>query len=342
MPLPPINVGAYLNGIPPLGPSELSGPGAPQGPDPSDGASPAVHLAAPPDPDLDSALENGGGPDLQPGNGQGRQFVANHAVAPGRDWDLHSVEGMLETARKSMEHVRAVVSGEAAFREFDASLGAAVARAVADHPGTGAADLADAYAAFKQVFGELRNVRGALMVAVKDGSDCKDPNKALAQIRKTMRVFRFELQQELAKVGHDAGKMDLPEQALRTIQHAFTFGVGSKVSETFARLLSLEARFDEALDGLLDRLRALDPARAVPEPPPGIRLADVVGDALSCVVVARLPFAAVGDPVVSARCEQIDKAGKSSFFTLSLPAAVLRLVQPPPPKMPPRTPCANA
>ena len=54
---------------------------------------------------------------------------------------------------------------------------------------------------------------------------------------------------------------------------------------------------------------------------------DVVGDALSCVVVARLPFAAVGDPVVSARCEQIEKEGKSSFFTLSLPAAVLRLRQ---------------
>ena len=148
MPLPPISVGTYLNGIPPLGPSELSGPGGPQGPDPSDGANPAVHVAAPPDPDLDAALENGGGPDLQPNGGQGRRFVANHAVAPGRDWDLHSAEGMLETARKSMAHIRAVVSGEAAFREFDASLGAAVARAVAEHPGTGAADLADAYAAF--------------------------------------------------------------------------------------------------------------------------------------------------------------------------------------------------
>ena len=54
---------------------------------------------------------------------------------------------------------------------------------------------------------------------------------------------------------------------------------------------------------------------------------DVVGDALSCVVVARLPFAAVGDPIFSARCEQIEKAGKSSFFTLSLPAAILRLRQ---------------
>lgn len=54
---------------------------------------------------------------------------------------------------------------------------------------------------------------------------------------------------------------------------------------------------------------------------------DVVGEALSCVIVARLPFVSPGDPVFSARCEQIEKSGASSFFTLSLPAAVLKLRQ---------------
>lgn len=54
---------------------------------------------------------------------------------------------------------------------------------------------------------------------------------------------------------------------------------------------------------------------------------DVVGEALSCVVVARLPFASPGDPIVSARCEQIEQSGKSSFGELSLPSAVLRLRQ---------------
>ena len=54
---------------------------------------------------------------------------------------------------------------------------------------------------------------------------------------------------------------------------------------------------------------------------------DVVGEALSCVVIARLPFVSMGDPVFSARCEQIEKTGKSSFAALSLPAAVLRLRQ---------------
>jgi len=286
MPLPPINVGSYQNNLQPLGPTELSGPGGPQGPsgaqDPAVANDPsqAVQIGMPQDQHLDEVVENGIGPDLQPGNGQGQQFVANHAVSPGRDWDLHTAEGMLDTARKSMAHIRSVVSGEAAFREFDASLGAAVARAAAEHPGAGAAELADAYSEFKQVLGELREVRGALMAAVKDGSDCKDPNKALAQIRKTMRVFRYELQKELAKVGHASGKMDFNEGNLRAIQNTFTFGVGSKVSETFARLLSLEARFDEVLGGLLGQLKALDPAHAVPEQPPGLRLADVAGDAL--------------------------------------------------------------
>jgi Rad3-related DNA helicase len=54
---------------------------------------------------------------------------------------------------------------------------------------------------------------------------------------------------------------------------------------------------------------------------------DVVGDALSCVVIARLPFAAVNDPVVEARCEQIDAGGGSSFREFAVPAAVIRFRQ---------------
>lgn len=54
---------------------------------------------------------------------------------------------------------------------------------------------------------------------------------------------------------------------------------------------------------------------------------DVAGEALSCVVLARLPFGALGDPVFEARCEQIDQAGGSSFRELSLPQAVIRFRQ---------------
>jgi ATP-dependent DNA helicase DinG len=54
---------------------------------------------------------------------------------------------------------------------------------------------------------------------------------------------------------------------------------------------------------------------------------DVAGEALSCVVLARLPFTAVGDPIFEARCEQIEQSGGSSFRELSVPQAVIRFRQ---------------
>ena len=50
---------------------------------------------------------------------------------------------------------------------------------------------------------------------------------------------------------------------------------------------------------------------------------DVVGEALSCVVVARLPFAVPTDPVYAARAEQFDEP----FAEYAVPQAVLRLKQ---------------
>ena len=54
---------------------------------------------------------------------------------------------------------------------------------------------------------------------------------------------------------------------------------------------------------------------------------DVAGAALSCVVLARLPFAQVGDPVVEARSEKIDREGGSSFRDYALPEAVIKFRQ---------------
>ena len=279
MAFPPFNVGSYRNNLPPVGLNGPQGAGGPQGPDASDVPKSTEQVVVPPDPKLDEAVDNGVGPDLQPGGGQGRQFVANHVVASGHDWDLHTTEGVLDTARRSLEHIRSVISGASAFRAYDEALGTAVAHAVSAHPGA-AAGLADAYAEFKQIFGELREARAALMDAVKDGSDCKEPQKALKQILKTMQVFRYDLQKALAGTGSDVGKMGFNEGNLRAIQHAFTFGVGSKVAETFARVAELEARFDTAVADVRNRLRELDRTTLPPVVPPALKLANVAGDAL--------------------------------------------------------------
>jgi ATP-dependent DNA helicase DinG len=54
---------------------------------------------------------------------------------------------------------------------------------------------------------------------------------------------------------------------------------------------------------------------------------DVAGEALSCVVIARLPFAQVGDPITEARSEKIDREGGNSFRDYALPEAAIKFRQ---------------
>ena len=54
---------------------------------------------------------------------------------------------------------------------------------------------------------------------------------------------------------------------------------------------------------------------------------DIPGEALSLLVIDKLPFAAPGDPLVEARCERIAETGGDWFDEYSLPVAVLQLRQ---------------
>ncbi|MFL6273963.1 MAG: ATP-dependent DNA helicase [Blastocatellia bacterium] len=54
---------------------------------------------------------------------------------------------------------------------------------------------------------------------------------------------------------------------------------------------------------------------------------DVQGEALSCVIIAKLPFAVPSDPVVAARQKYIDEQGGNSFYEYSVPQAAITLKQ---------------
>ncbi|MCK5480376.1 MAG: ATP-dependent DNA helicase, partial [Gammaproteobacteria bacterium] len=54
---------------------------------------------------------------------------------------------------------------------------------------------------------------------------------------------------------------------------------------------------------------------------------DVRGEALSCVMIDKLPFSSPGDPVLQARIEALRKQGRNPFTEYQLPAAVINLKQ---------------
>jgi ATP-dependent DNA helicase DinG len=54
---------------------------------------------------------------------------------------------------------------------------------------------------------------------------------------------------------------------------------------------------------------------------------DVRGEALSCVIIDKLPFASPGDPVLKARLEAMKKQGRNPFMEYQVPTAAIALQQ---------------
>jgi ATP-dependent DNA helicase DinG len=108
------------------------------------------------------------------------------------------------------------------------------------------------------------------------------------------------------------------------------------VREAADRLVSLAASDDERLGVLVqgDASRAALLTR-FREPGASVLIGsasfwegvDVAGDALSLVVIDKLPFAPPDDPVVKARSDALRRAGRDPFAALHLPAAALALKQ---------------
>ena len=107
---------------------------------------------------------------------------------------------------------------------------------------------------------------------------------------------------------------------------------------SYASMRAVQAIAEMALDypilaqGTLPRSQLLEQFRATPH---AVLFAtssfwqgvDVVGEALSCVIVDKLPFASPADPITAARIESIRARGGDAFGDYQVPLAVLALQQ---------------
>jgi len=138
----------------------------------------------------------------------------------------------------------------------------------------------------------------------------------------------------------DPREPEFPEAAARCIRRVLEITRGrafclftsySQMRDLYERLLPV-LDFPLLLHGTAPRKALLDEFRATPNAVlfgtssfwQGV---DVQGEALSCVIIDRLPFAVPSDPVISARMKAIEEAGGKPFFDYQVPAAVLTLKQ---------------
>jgi ATP-dependent DNA helicase DinG len=118
----------------------------------------------------------------------------------------------------------------------------------------------------------------------------------------------------------------------RSRGRAFVLFTSYAVLRTVQQFLEMALPYRILVQGTAPRSALIDEFRSTPN---AVLLAtssfwqgvDVVGEALSCVIIDKLPFASPGDPVVSARIDAITASGGDAFADYQVPVAILALQQ---------------
>ena len=130
----------------------------------------------------------------------------------------------------------------------------------------------------------------------------------------------------------EAAGREVIELLKRSRGRAFVLFTSYGVLRVVQRLVEMALPYPVIVQGTAPRTELIDRFRSTPN---AVLLAtssfwqgvDVVGEALSCVIIDKLPFVSPNDPVTAARIEAINAAGGDAFGDYQVPLAILSLQQ---------------
>jgi ATP-dependent DNA helicase DinG len=130
----------------------------------------------------------------------------------------------------------------------------------------------------------------------------------------------------------EAAAREAIELLRRSRGRAFVLFTSYAVLRTVQQFLEMSLEYPILVQGSAPRSVLIDEFRRTPN---AVLLAtssfwqgvDVVGDALSCVIIDKLPFASPGDPVTAARIDALRARGGDPFSEYQVPLAILALQQ---------------
>ncbi len=131
---------------------------------------------------------------------------------------------------------------------------------------------------------------------------------------------------------NEAVAREVIELLKRSKGRAFVLFTSYAAMRTVQRFVEMALPYPILVQGTAPRTALIDQFRSTPD---AVLLAtssfwqgvDVVGDALSCVIIDKLPFASPADPVTAARIEAMGAAGEDAFSDYQVPLAILALQQ---------------
>jgi ATP-dependent DNA helicase DinG len=130
----------------------------------------------------------------------------------------------------------------------------------------------------------------------------------------------------------EAAAREVLEILRRTEGRAFVLFTSYAVLRTVQKFVEMALPYPVLVQGTAPRSVLIENFRRTPH---AVLLAtssfwqgvDVAGEALSCVIIDKLPFASPSDPVTAARIEAINTRGGEAFAEYQVPLAILTLQQ---------------